>query len=144
MRDLYYFAADGSYGNADGMHVLDATYWTDEEWREIEDEWEPARAETALIIATRHADTSIPTLSVVDGSFDPMNETQAEMYLATLESSSYTWRGVGTTPEKALAALGRRWEAEMLRHPEMYNWQEAQEMYGVDVTALHDGFSDRR
>jgi hypothetical protein len=27
-----YFAADGNYGNADGLLVLDTSKWTDEQW----------------------------------------------------------------------------------------------------------------
>jgi len=144
VSDLYYFAADGNYGDAEGLVVVDVSAWSKENWVEVSDEYDRYRAETALVLATQHSDSDVPALSVVDGSFDVMNETQATLYLATMETSSFTWRGVGSSPEKALAAIEIRWVAEMRRHPEMYTWQEAQEMYGVDLSVIHDGYSDRR
>jgi hypothetical protein len=32
-----YFATDGNYGDADELYICDTSYWTEEDWSEIED-----------------------------------------------------------------------------------------------------------
>lgn len=32
----HYFAADGNYGDADGLMIVDTSAWTEEDWEEIE------------------------------------------------------------------------------------------------------------
>jgi hypothetical protein len=40
--NLTYFAADGNYGDATGMVIIDTTGWTDEDFAEIKDGYRPA------------------------------------------------------------------------------------------------------
>lgn len=55
MSNLYYFAADGSYGQWDGMSILvDVSEWTDEDWQRIEDAGDSFRAAVAYELAKRY------------------------------------------------------------------------------------------
>ena len=47
MKQLHYFAADGNYGSADGLVLVDTSNWTEEQWQMIEDtsdSFRPTRA----------------------------------------------------------------------------------------------------
>lgn len=46
-----YFASDGNYGPAEGMTIVDTTWWSDDNWQEIAEASDDARAEVALAIA---------------------------------------------------------------------------------------------
>lgn len=37
---LHYFAADGNFGNADELLVVDTSDWTDEDWERIEEAYD--------------------------------------------------------------------------------------------------------
>lgn len=54
MSNLFYFAADGSFGQWNGMSVLaDVSEWTDEDWQLIEDAGDSHRASVAYAINMR-------------------------------------------------------------------------------------------
>jgi hypothetical protein len=46
-RTLSYFAEDGSYGNADGVTIMETTHWNETDWAIIEAAAEWARPEVA-------------------------------------------------------------------------------------------------
>jgi hypothetical protein len=46
-----YFASDGNYGPADGLVVVDTTWWSDTDWEVIEEAKESHRAVVAWAIA---------------------------------------------------------------------------------------------
>lgn len=48
---LTYFAADGSYGDARGMYVVDTSDWTESEWVMIDDAHDDERAAVASSLA---------------------------------------------------------------------------------------------
>ena len=54
MKQLHYFAADGNYGSADGLVIVDTSDWDDDDWAIIEyetPEWQrptKAAAQTAV------------------------------------------------------------------------------------------------
>lgn len=48
---LTYFAADGSYGDARGMYVVDTTEWTEYEWNMIDMTTDSERADVASSLA---------------------------------------------------------------------------------------------
>lgn len=55
MSNLYYFAADGSYGQWNAMSILaDVSEWTNEDWQEIEEAGDSWRATVAYRIAMEH------------------------------------------------------------------------------------------
>lgn len=55
MSNLYYFAADGSYGQWDTMSILaDVSEWTDEDWQLIEEAGDSFRASVAYNISMRY------------------------------------------------------------------------------------------
>ena len=43
-----YFALDGSYGDAEGMVVIDTSNWTDEQWYDIETSSDSERVDVAI------------------------------------------------------------------------------------------------
>jgi hypothetical protein len=47
-KELYYFAADGNYGNANGLVIVDTSDWNDDDWAIVEyqtPEWQrPTKA----------------------------------------------------------------------------------------------------
>lgn len=47
----HYFAADGNYGDAEALTIIDTTDWTPEEWEELENVHESDRAAMAASIA---------------------------------------------------------------------------------------------
>jgi hypothetical protein len=49
-RTLSYFAEDGSYGNADGLTIMETTHWNETDWSIIEDAAEWARPEVARVL----------------------------------------------------------------------------------------------
>lgn len=51
----YYFAADGSYGDADTLIIVDTADWTEEDWDHIEFARDRDRAEIAASIASHAA-----------------------------------------------------------------------------------------
>lgn len=57
--DLYYFADDGNYGNADRLTILDVSKWTDADWDEIDGEPDELRVSTALEIDKRLQDGEV-------------------------------------------------------------------------------------
>jgi hypothetical protein len=50
-----YFAADGSYGDADHLVTIDTSEWTGADWNEIDGAPDDRRRTTALAIARRHS-----------------------------------------------------------------------------------------
>ena len=55
MTNLFYFAADGSYGEWHGHSLLaDVSKWTNEDWQEIEDAGDSFRAEKAFEIEMKY------------------------------------------------------------------------------------------
>lgn len=50
----HFFSNDGSYGDADGILVVDTDTWTDEDWRDINDASDSTRLDIAKDIAERH------------------------------------------------------------------------------------------
>lgn len=49
-RHLSYFATDGSYGNADGLVVMETTHWTELDWNLIDGAMDDARPTVARIL----------------------------------------------------------------------------------------------
>ena len=45
---IHYFAADGNFGNATNLVIVDTTDWTDEEWADVEYAIDDQRSTTAL------------------------------------------------------------------------------------------------
>lgn len=52
----HYFATDGSYGDAEGLVVVDTSDWTDDEWDLIADAPESLRASVAATLVERGLD----------------------------------------------------------------------------------------
>lgn len=50
VRSLHYFAADGNYGSADGLSVLETTHWNDTDWNILEDTTDEYRPHIARAI----------------------------------------------------------------------------------------------
>jgi hypothetical protein len=46
-----YFAADGSYGNAEGLIIVDTSDWTEEEWDIIDETTDSTRVSIAEQLA---------------------------------------------------------------------------------------------
>lgn len=68
------------------------------------------------------------------------------VWLAQMESESFSWVGVGATPEEAAAALGRRWDEHALQMDAgIPKWSErfgdtpVGEYYGMWVRELQLG-----
>lgn len=53
---LTYFAADGSYGDAAGLIIIDARDWNDDQWDRIDTAHDRDRASIALEIAAENGD----------------------------------------------------------------------------------------
>jgi hypothetical protein len=49
---VHYFAADGNFGNATNLVIVDTTDWTDEEWADVEYAIEDQRSTIALSLST--------------------------------------------------------------------------------------------
>jgi len=49
VMNLTYFAADGNYGDATGMVIIDTTGWTDEDFAELDEASDGDRPREALI-----------------------------------------------------------------------------------------------
>ena len=49
---IHYFGADGNYGDARSLVVVDTTDWTDEEWADIEHAKDSERSQIALSLST--------------------------------------------------------------------------------------------
>ena len=49
---IHYFAADGNFGNATNLVIVDTTDWTDEEWADVEYAIDDQRSTTALSLST--------------------------------------------------------------------------------------------
>ena len=47
---VHYFAADGSFGSADELVIVDTSTWTEEDWTEIEESLEFQRPYVASAI----------------------------------------------------------------------------------------------
>jgi len=45
---MYYFAEDGSYGEAEGLVIVDTTLWTEEMWEVVSTTCESDRLEVLL------------------------------------------------------------------------------------------------
>lgn len=52
---LTYIAADGNYGDAGSLAIVDTTDWTDEDWGALDEESDWNRPETARLIADQKA-----------------------------------------------------------------------------------------
>lgn len=63
MENVAYFASDGSYGDADGIVLIDTTEWTAAEWEEIDGMTDSERYEFALALeyAAKMADAPVDT-----------------------------------------------------------------------------------
>ena len=48
-----YFAADGNYGEADELVIVDTTLWSEEDWNEIEEASDSYRPDIAKTINER-------------------------------------------------------------------------------------------
>ena len=51
MQNVAYFASDGSYGDADGIVLIDTTDWESPEWEEIDNMTDSERYEFATMLA---------------------------------------------------------------------------------------------
>lgn len=51
MQNVAYFASDGSYGDADGIVLIDTTEWTSDEWEEVNNMDDDERYEFACMLA---------------------------------------------------------------------------------------------
>lgn len=49
-RTLHYFSPDGNYGDAEGMYVLETTYWREVDWQILEAASDENRANVARLI----------------------------------------------------------------------------------------------
>lgn len=49
-RSLSYFAEDGSYGNADGLTIMETTHWDETDWAIIESAADWAKPEVARVL----------------------------------------------------------------------------------------------
>lgn len=58
----HYFAADGSYGDANTLLVLDTSDWTEADWAEIDETPDEMRAFVALELSMRTRELDQPTL----------------------------------------------------------------------------------
>lgn len=63
MQKSTFFASDGSYGDADGIVLIDTTNWTFLEWEEIANMTDSDRYEFALALeyAAKMADAPVDT-----------------------------------------------------------------------------------
>ena len=63
MQNVAYFASDGSYGDADGIVLIDTSEWTFVEWEEINNMTDSERYEFALALeyAAKMADAPVDT-----------------------------------------------------------------------------------
>ena len=50
-RNLSYFAADGNYGDASGLTVIETTHWSEVDWDIMESASDADRPEVAKVIA---------------------------------------------------------------------------------------------
>lgn len=50
---LTYFAADGNYGDANGIVIIDTTNWTDADWDVLEQQTDNIRPRAAITISQR-------------------------------------------------------------------------------------------
>jgi hypothetical protein len=50
----HYFAEDGNFGSAEGIAILDTTYWTEDDWMEIEGASDYERVGVARSIAQKY------------------------------------------------------------------------------------------
>ena len=50
MQNVAYFASDGSYGDADGIVLIDTSNWTEREWEEIDGMTDSERYDFALAL----------------------------------------------------------------------------------------------
>jgi len=68
-RTLSYFAADGNYGNAAGLTVIETTHWQDHDWAILDYASDQDRPQVAKIITESYeADKQLP-LEVLKGHF---------------------------------------------------------------------------
>jgi hypothetical protein len=56
----YYFAADGSYGRAEDIIIIDTANWSDEEWEAIDMASDSARHSTAAQIIANASPEQLP------------------------------------------------------------------------------------
>jgi len=49
-RSLHYFASDGNYGNADGLVVMETTFWTADDWDIIDQTSDDDRGTVARLL----------------------------------------------------------------------------------------------
>lgn len=49
-RVLHYFGADGNYGSADGLTVMETTHWNETDWEIIEETTDDFRPMVARLI----------------------------------------------------------------------------------------------
>ena len=53
---LHYFAADGNYGDAASLVVVDTSDWTEDEWAAIDEARDEDRGRIALELETQPAE----------------------------------------------------------------------------------------
>lgn len=51
-EDMIYFAADGSYGDAAGLIIIDTSEWNEEEWAIIDEARDSERVRLAYELST--------------------------------------------------------------------------------------------
>lgn len=63
MQNVAYFASDGSYGDAEGIVLIDTSEWTEDEWAEIDGMTDSERYDFALALeyAAKMADAPVDT-----------------------------------------------------------------------------------
>lgn len=49
---IHYFAADGNFGTAKNLVIVDTTDWTEEEWADVEHAKDDDRTSIALSLST--------------------------------------------------------------------------------------------
>jgi hypothetical protein len=61
---IHYFAADGNYGDAKDLVIVDTSDWTEDEWADIDFAIEPNRPLIALSLSTGRKVASLNQLEL--------------------------------------------------------------------------------
>jgi hypothetical protein len=81
--NMYYFAEDGNYGDANNLLVVDGDIFTPEQWQEIEDSTDTTRLEYARSVSDSW---TADTVVLCDGCGQPMLPN-----VSTLDDEGCAW-----------------------------------------------------
>jgi hypothetical protein len=73
-RTISYFAADGSYGDAAGLTVMETTHWSELDWEIIDQVGDYARPVVARLLTESYeedADNELIKQKLIDYGVDP-------------------------------------------------------------------------